>query len=193
MIIRFLVTSVFVFMIAAAFFVVAGLSCSDRSKASFEVLKGKAENELVNVAGKGDVALQMYRNRHEQITTNLINIKANIRTIERKLDAPRAENMDPDIADRMQATYLTNLERLRVAESDAEQLLAESAVRYEQLRQKVGLIQEQISLAKSMEQVGINSESGQLTREVNGLVDEMERELDAAEAALEVQMLDLSL
>jgi len=193
MIIRSLFSVILIGIFTIAFFVFAGTSCSERSKASFEVLKSKAEDELVNAVGKGDVALQLYRTRHEEIAANLVNIKANIRTIERKLNDPRATNSDPDVAARMEATYHTNLERLRDAEANTERLLIDSKARYEELRQTVGILQEQISLARSMKDIGMLGEGGNLSGEVNSLIDSMERELDAAEAALDVRILNVDL
>ena len=60
-------------------------SCSKQSQASLKVAKQKAEDQLAEMVGKGQVALQMYRDRHGEIKKQVVAIKAMIKRTDRKI------------------------------------------------------------------------------------------------------------
>ena len=60
-------------------------SCSKQTVASAKVVKQKAEDQLAEIVGRGQVALQMYRDRHAEITKQVVAIKAMIKSTERKI------------------------------------------------------------------------------------------------------------
>jgi hypothetical protein len=80
-------------LIAAALALTAALCVSgcgsDKVSASYKVLKGKAEDKLVDLAGKGQVALQMHRDRHAELKASHVRMVAYEKTLNRKLSELR--------------------------------------------------------------------------------------------------------
>jgi hypothetical protein len=187
-----------IILIAATVF--AWNSCtSEKGKASIEVMKNKMEDKLVDLAGKGQVALQMHRNRHAKIKSGLIRIKASQVGTKRKLDDKKTQLNTVDSADAkasistLIATYEAHIIKLETSEQKAIAALQSSVEGYEKLKLKVSLLEEQIDLAKTMTSVETSINFDDTSASVDSLIKEMERDLDLAEATLAVEQLNLDI
>ena len=90
-------------------------------------------------------------------------------------------------------TYEAHIVKLETAEQKAIAALKSSVVGYEKLKLKVSLLEEQIDLARTMASVESSIKFDDTSAEVNKIIEEMNRDLDLAEASLAVQALDLDL
>ena len=164
-----------------------------------EVIKNKMEDKLVELVGKGEVALQMHRTRHAKIKNGLVNIKATLSGTKRKLAQKKTqlENLEVEEAratiETLVVTYEAHIVKLETAEQKAIAALKSSVVGYEKLKLKVSLLEEQIDLARTMASVESSIKFDDTSAEVNKIIEEMNRDLDLAEASLAVQALDLDL
>jgi archaellum component FlaC len=175
-------------------------SCSsEKGKASVEVMKKRMEDKLVELVGKGEVALQMHRTRHAKIKTGLVRIKATLSGTKRKLAEKKTQLETLEIeearstVETLAATYEAHIVKLETAEQKAISALKSSVIGYEKLKLKVTLLEEQIDLARTMTSVESSINFDDTSAAVNSIIEEMNRDLDLAEATLAVQALDLNL
>ena len=187
-----------IILIAGTIFTMNSCS-SEKGKASIEVMKNKMEDKLVNLAGKGQVALQMHRTRHAQIKNGLIKIKASQVGTKRKLEEKKEQLKTVDSPDAKASistliqTYETHIIKLETSEQKAISALQSSMKGYEKLKLKVSLLEEQIDLAKTMSSVETSINFDDTSASVDSLIKEMERDLDLAEATLAVDQLNLDI
>lgn len=169
--------------------------CSKRVNASIQVVAHKAEEHMIEVAGKGETALQLYRNRHGQLRENLIRIRAAIKSTERKLAQTNTKiqehrNCPPEVLrmeESLGASYEKSLASFRCAEKTGAEALEKSRAGYESLKARIELLDEQIANAKTMEnfeELGKPENSG---TEINSMVESLEKDLDLAEATLSIK------
>ena len=169
--------------------------CTKQVAASMQVMANKAEDQWVEVVGKGETALQLYRNRHDQLREHLIRIRAAIKSTERKLaqtnanvqehrnGSPEALRMEESLA----ASYEKSLATFRAAEKSGAEALEKSRSGYETLKTRIELLDEQIANAKAMANFEELGKPGTSMAEINTLVASLEKEFDLAEATLSIK------
>ena len=72
-------------IIAACILPLVISSCSEESKAQLKVAQQKVVDQLTEIFGKGQVALQMYRDRHAEIKKQVVAIKVMVKRTDRKI------------------------------------------------------------------------------------------------------------
>ena len=185
-------------VLAAGVFLQAGCD-SKKAKASFKVFKKKAEDKLVDIAGKGQVALQMHRDRHAELKAGQIRMVTQEKVLRRKLTEMKARIAEtPDEASRIRLqglseVYENALPEIEAAKKEGVAALERSQKTYERLKIKVEVIEAQIDLNKTLKNAQSTFDVEGTSREVNQLIEELENDLAAAEAAYEVEALDLDL
>ena len=185
-------------VLAAGVFLQAGCD-SKKAKASFKVFKKKAEDKLVDIAGKGQVALQMHRDRHAELKAGQIRMVTQEKILRRKLTEMKARIAEtPDEASRIRLqglseVYENALPEIEAAKKEGVAALERSQKNYERLKIKVEVIEAQIDLNKTLKNAQSTFDVEGTSREVNQLIEELENDLAAAEAAYEVEALDLDL
>jgi hypothetical protein len=172
---------------------------SKKTKASFKVLKKKTEDKLVDIVGKGQVAMQMHRDRHVELKAGHIRMVAQEKTLTRKLTEMKARIAEtPDEANRVRLqgladVYETALPKIQAAREKGLSALQRSQKTYEALKIKVEVLEAQIDLNKTLTNAETAFDVDGTSREINELIAAMEQDLDLAEAAYEVEALDLNL
>lgn len=68
------------------------VSCSEKTAASLDVLREKAENRLVAAAGEAEVATQLYRNQYAALKERLVRAKTIHHVLSDELDQAYATN-----------------------------------------------------------------------------------------------------
>ena len=176
-------------------------SCSEQSKASLKVAKQKAEDQLAEIVGKGQVALQMYRDRHAEIKKQVVAIKAMIKRTDKKIAEKEQElaSIPADQAQKRQMVqgmvdhYKKHKEMLVTREQEGIKALKKSHDNYDAIEMKVELLEEQIDSAKALGSFEAALDPGTTSKEVNRLIAMMESDLDTAEAQFETGDLDMDL
>lgn len=176
-------------------------SCSKQSKASLKVAKQKAEDQLAEIVGKGQVALQMYRDRHAEIKKQVVSIKTMIKRTDRKISEKEAQlaAIPADQAEKLKMVqsmvdhYIKHKVMLVTREQEGIKALKKSHDNYDMIKMKVELLEEQIDSAKAMGSFETALDPGATSKEVNRLITMMEKDLDTAEAQFEVGDLDLDI
>lgn len=176
-------------------------SCSKQSKASLKVAKQKAEDQLAEIVGKGQVALQMYRDRHAEIKKQVVSIKAMIKRTDRKIaekeqqfaSIPADQGEKRQMVQSMVDHYNKHKEMLVTREREGIKALKKSHDNYDMIKMKVEMLEEQIDSAKAMGSFETALDPGATSKEVNRLIAMMESDLDIAEAQFDTGDLDLDL
>ena len=174
---------------------------SNKAKASLKVLKRKTEDKLVDIAGKGQVALQMHRDRHAQLKVSHIRMVAQEKILRRKISEINTrieKSLALDEGSRTQLeglseVYENALSKILTAQQEGVAALGRSKIAYERLKIKVEVIEAQIDLNKNLINAQTSFNVEETSHEVNQLIDELNNELALAEAAYEVEALDLSI
>lgn len=187
--------------IAAFILPLASTSCSKQSKASLKVAKQKAEDQFAEIVGKGQVALQMYRDRHAEIKKQVVSIKAMIKRTNRKIaekekqlvSIPEDQGEKRQMIQSMVDHYTKHKEMLVTREQEGIKALKKSHDNYDMIKMKVELIEEQSDSAEAMGSFETALDPGAASREINRLITMMEADLDIAEAKFETGDLDLDL
>jgi phage shock protein A len=65
------------------------LGCGEDGTATIDVLKKRMTNQIQDMVGKGDIAVQKYVNKITQVRKNLIKVKVSRKTFDQKLEAKR--------------------------------------------------------------------------------------------------------
>lgn len=174
---------------------------SNKAKASLKVLKRKTEDKLVDIAGKGQVALQMHRDRHAQLKVSHMRMVAQEKILRRKISEinTRIEKsfaLDEGSRTQLQGlseVYENALPKILTAQQEGVAALGRSKIAYEKLKIKVEVIEAQIDLNKNLINAQTSFDVEETSHEVNQLIDELNNELALAEAAYEVEALNLSI
>lgn len=172
---------------------------SDKASASYKVLKNKAENKLVDLAGKGEVALQMHRDRHAELKASHIRMVAYEKTLNRKLGELRgriAETSDAESRVRLESlatVYESSLPKIKESQAKGVAALQRSVENYERLKVKVEVLNAQIDVSRTLASTASDFDIGASSREIDALIGSLEEDLDLAEASFEVESLNLDL
>ena len=188
-------------IIAACILPLVISSCSEESKAQLKVAQQKVVDQLTEIFGKGQVALQMYRDRHAEIKKQVVAIKVMVKRTDRKIvekeqqlaAIPPDQTQKRQIVKTMIDHYSKHKEMLVAREQEGIKALKKSYDNYELVKMKVELLEEQIDSAKAMGSFETALDPGATSTEINRLIEKMETDLDMAEAQFETGDLDLDL
>lgn len=181
-------------------------SCSEKSRAAAKVLHDKAEDQLVAVAGEGEVALELMKNQYAALKERLVKIKTLKRTMERRVEETEAtaKRLDAEgkssMADRQRSLatrYKANIEKLRVNEIKSEEALKSFAADYKDFKQEVSILKEEIESAKAMgglsDDLATDSPLNTRMETVQNLKGKLQSQLDRADSLMEVNELEADL
>tara|TARA_B100001093_G_C26788253_1_gene997706 strand:- start:745 stop:1332 length:588 start_codon:yes stop_codon:yes gene_type:complete len=190
--------STLIFLITGLSF---SISCSDQNIAALQVAKDNLDTELTKLVGEGQVALQMHRNRHSQLMKRLVSLKASSKRMARSVQEKESfhANLPDDQLDKKamvedQITQLTSyLSSLEAHQKSAVVALENSVKDFESLQFKIELIEDQIATAEIMGTFETSIDTKSYTKDLNKLIKSMEKNLDTAEAELEVKKLKLDI
>lgn len=181
-------------------------SCSEKGRAAAKVLHAKAEDQLVAVAGEGEVALELMKNQYSALKERLVKIKTLKRTMERRVEEAEAtaKRLDAEgkgsMAERQRSLatrYKANVEKLRVNEIKSEEALKSFAADYKEFKQEVSILKEEIESAKAMgglsDDLATDSPLNTRMETVQDLKGKLQTQLDRADSLMEVNELEADL
>lgn len=177
-------------------------SCSEKGRAAAKALHAKAEDQLVAVAGEGEVALELMKNQYGAHTERLVKIKTLKRSMERRVEESEAaaKRLDAEgkgsMAERQREVatrYKANVEKLRVNEIKSEEALRSFAADYKEFKQEISILKEEIESAKAMgglsDDLSIDSPLNTRMETVQDLKGKLQAQLDRADSLMEVNEL----
>jgi hypothetical protein len=177
----------------------AVLGCSEKAQKAMEVLKEKSEDQLVKMAGEGEVALKLSQEQYAAYKEKLVRIKTLRSGMERMMEDAnsnasrlRAEGA-PDkagIHERQAAMYAKNLKFLAERQPLAEAALRDYGILYEQQKEQVKLLHEEIAAYKATgglnDHLSVNVPIDQRKETIENLIRSLKAQSDRAKALFEV-------
>ena len=155
----------------------------EKVKAAGSVVASKSEMAVVDAAGKEDVVIEMAEKRIESLRKRLIAVKSTKRTLKRRM-------ADPNLSAESKENYTKLMASLENCEKKGEQALANSKTKLDELRVKLEMIDAEISIAKTSTSLIKDYDVPSNNSEVKKLIESLERDLDNANAELDVAMLE---
>ena len=192
-------------IIAICALVVLG-GCDEKTKKAAEVLKEKAEDKFVKLAGEGEVALKLSQQQYADMKEKLVRIKTLKTNAERQMSEAKAnaerlraagKTDEAGLNDRRAEMYAKNLSFLKEREPLAEASLREYAAVYEEQKQQIKLLKEEVEMYKASgslnENLGVDSPVAKRADTIKGLLSKLQEKSDRAKALFEVGKLEETL
>lgn len=156
----------------------------EKVKAAGSVVTSKTEMAVVNGVGKSDVIIEMAEKRIEKLRKRLIAIKSTKRMLKRKM-------ANPALSPESKENYTNLLASLEACEKRGDDALRNSRSKLEELRVKLEMIETEISIAKTSSSLIKDFDISTNNNEVKKLMESIERDLDNANAELDVAMVEI--
>lgn len=180
--------------------------CSEKAQKAAEVLKDKAEEKLVKAAGEGEVALKLSQQQYADLKEKLVRIKT-LKSSSGRLMAEAKANAErlrgegkadqAALNERRTEMYAKNLKFLTEREPMAEVALREYAVLYEQQKEQIKLLHEEIAVYKASgslsENLSVGSPVAERAETIKDLMSKLREQGDRAKALFEVGELEKTL
>lgn len=164
-------------------------SCTEKTEVAMVVLRNKAENKLLTLAGEGEVAIELHRQQYAALKERLVRLKTLLALHRDSLDRAYAQ----DDALRIQR-YSDLVIKLSERIGPAEKALKEGFLILEAQQEEIRKIEEEISstkatsmLSESLEVDSGHQKRSETLRNLNGLLRE---KLRRVESLIEVNALE---
>jgi hypothetical protein len=120
------------------------VGCTEKSKIALSVFRDKTETKMMQIAGEGECALELYRDQYGQFKERLVRLKTLYAVYQDELDKAYAKS------DERRIGHYTKLQAdLNVKIPEAEKSLKEFYLVYEQQREELRFLKEEISSYKA--------------------------------------------
>lgn len=192
-------------IIAICALVVLG-GCDEKTKKAAEVLKEKAEDKLVKLAGEGEVALKLSQQQYADLKEKLVRIKTLRTSAERQMNEAKAnaerlraagKTDEAGLNERRAEMYEKNLNFLKEREPLAEASLREYSAVYEEQKQQIKLLKEEIEMYKASgslnENLSVDSPAAKRADTIKSLMSKLQEKSDRAKALFDVGKLEETL
>lgn len=166
-----------------AYFIMSSFS-SEKVSAATSVFKGKAEDKIVDAAGKHKVAEEMALRRIESLRSKLIEIKSLRRFIDRK-------RATPGIKQERAAEYAKLSAHLESVEKRSEAAYKDAKDRFEKLCLELESLETESQIVRASSRIITETNPKKGGRdELNSVLESIIRDLDTANAELDMAILD---
>jgi phage shock protein A len=184
-----------------AFLVLVG--CGEDGTATIDVLKNRLTNQIQDMVGKGDIAVQKYQNKIAQVKNNLIKVKVSRKTFEQKLQAKQnsVAAMEKSGGSPEKVTILKStvqemenfLAQIQQAEAKMETTLKKLIENLDLVKLKVAAMEAKRDMLDAMQSIQqyttFEGEVDALGGEMDSTLEDMQKEIYAIEAELEIENL----
>ena len=161
----------------------AGEGSKEKMEAVSNVLTDKVEMSAVNAAGKSDVILEMAEKRIDTLRKRLIAVKSTKRSLKRKMENPK-------LSAESKENYTKLMSALEKCEKKGEVALLTSKTKLDELRAKLDVMDAEISIAKTSSKIMNESNPNFRNDELKKMIASLEKDLDDANAELDVAILE---
>jgi len=184
-------------LLASLVLVSALIGCSGGDgEATIDVLKNRVVNSIQNAIGKGDIAIQKYKNRIVKAKSNLIKLKVNITTYERKLQAKKTlldKTEDASKKAVLQGT-IGDMENFLVQMKDTETKLSNGLKKmndnFDLIKMKISALEakkDMLNALKSIQEyTSVENDIEGIDSSIDSTIKSIQRDIDTIEAEMEV-------
>lgn len=173
------------------FLILAGIGAcfyffgSESVMSALTVFKGKAEAAVVAGAGKSDVAEELALRRIDDLRQKLVRVKSLKRTIKRTTE-------NPDISESAKARYNAIVAKLDAAEKKAEEAYKNANSQFDELRAQLAVSDAETAILKASASALDDDKATKYRhrRDMDKVLQSINEELDAANAELDVSLME---
>jgi hypothetical protein len=177
------------------------LGCGEEGKATIDVVKKRIANQIQDMVGKGDIAIQKYDNKISEVRSKLIKVKVSYKTFEKQVKAKKAslanlENSGGSEA-RINLVKKTTqemenfLQQLQVAEAKLLETLQKMKENRELMVLKIKSLEAKRDMLDAMRTVqeysSIETDVGNIGGNIDNTIEGMQKEIYAIEAEIEIE------
>jgi phage shock protein A len=175
--------------------------CGEDGTAAVDVLKKRLTNEIQGLIGKGDIAIQKYENKIAQVKDSLIKVKVSRKSFERKLAARKASLASKISAgaSEKQVAILKNtieemekfLKQVQIAEDKLLKTYRKLKDNLDIVKMKVAALEAKRDMLDALRTIQQYSNiEGEIDNVgMDSTFDNMQKEIDAIEAEIEIDSL----
>ena len=182
------------------FILLLPLGCSEDGRATVDVIKKRITNQIQDLVGKGDIAIQKYENKIVEVRGNLIKVKVSRKTFEGKLQRRKntLANMEssegsPEKINLLKSTVQEMehfLEQLKAAETKLESTLRKLIDNLDLVRLKVAHLEAKRDMVDALRTIqdysSLEGDVDNLGGDMTSTLDGMQEEIYAIEAEIEI-------
>ncbi len=177
------------------------LGCGEDGKATIDVVKKRITNQIQDMVGKGDIAIQKYDNKISEIKAKLVKVKVSYKTFEKQVQAKKASlaNLENSGGSEARTNLLkktiqemeTFLQQLKVAETkllDTSRKMKENrdlmVLKVKSLEAKRDMLD---AIRTIQDYSNIETDVGNIGGNIDNTIEEMQKEIYAIEAEIEIE------
>ncbi|RKZ91089.1 MAG: hypothetical protein DRR19_08160 [Candidatus Parabeggiatoa sp. nov. 1] len=182
------------------FILLLPLGCGEDGRATVDVIKKRITNQIQDLVGKGDIAIQKYENKIVEVRGNLIKVKVSRKTFEGKLQRRKntLANMEssegsPEKINLLKSTVQEMehfLEQLKAAETKLESTLRKLIDNLDLVRLKVAHLEAKRDMVDALRTIqdysSLEGDVDNLGGDMTSTLDGMQEEIYAIEAEIEI-------
>jgi hypothetical protein len=165
------------------------VGCTEKAGVALQVLRDKAENKLVEAAGEGEVAIELYRSQYAALKEKLVCIKTLQKQYQEEVDNAYA-TADP----RRRKLYEGHLKDLNAKAGEAERGLQEFFAIYQHQREEIRLVKDEIASFRTAgalsDTLGVTSTFEKRAEDIRGLMAQLKEKANRARSLLEVNVFE---
>lgn len=179
------------------------LGCGEDGTATIDVLKKRMTNQIQDMVGKGDIAVQKYENKIAQVKKNLVKVKVSRKTFEQKLQAKQnslaaleKSGTSPEKVSILKSTIQemeTFIIQIQQAETKMETTLKKLIENLDVVKLKVAAMEAKRDMLDAMQSIqqytAFEGQVDALGGEMDSTLEDMQKEIYAIEAELEIENL----
>jgi len=177
------------------------LGCSEETGAMIDVMKDRISNRITDMVGKGDVALKKYDNKIDDVKKSLVKVTISGKTFERKLQEEKAllATLEQSGERESEVSLLKStiqkmevfLQKIQAAKTQLTETLLKMRANRKLVEMKIKALEHERDMLDAMRtmQQYTNIETNIDVEGFDNTIDEMQKEVDAIEAELEVEQL----
>ncbi|MCK5522559.1 MAG: hypothetical protein KAI83_05420 [Thiomargarita sp.] len=177
------------------------LGCGEDGKATIDVVKKRIANQIQDMVGKGDIAIQKYDNKISEVKSKLIKVKVSYKTFEKQVEAKKASlaNLENSGGSEARINLVkktlqemeTFLQQLQVAETKLLETLQKMKENRELMVLKVKALEAKRDMLDAIRTVqeysSIETDVGNIGGNIDNTIEEMQKEIYAIEAEIEIE------
>jgi len=185
------------------FILLIPLGCGEDGVAAIDVVKKRITNQIQGFIGKGDIAIQKYENKINQVRDNLIKVKVSRKSFEQKLEARKTSlaSHERQGASEEKINLLKNtiqemesfIQQVQMAENKLEKTLSKLIENLDLVKLKVAALEAKRDMLDAMRTIqeygNIEGDVDYIGGNMDNTLEQMQKEIYAIEAEIEIENL----
>jgi len=184
-------------LLASIVLISALIGCSGgEGEATIDVIKNRIIDSIQNSIGKGDIAIQKYKNRIVKAKGNLIKLKVNIKVYEQKVEEKKSSLQKLQNADRQKIVQSTidDMESFLIQMKDTEVKLQNGLKKmndnFDLIKMKISALEAKRDMLNALKSIqaytSVEDDISGIDSSIDSTIESIQRDIYAIEAEMEI-------